>query len=103
MMHTQLQARSHRANDSCTLQRRHDHLSPHVDNVKAATNDFEGRHREILSDPSNLHIPRCPDAGRMIKGYTVMHNGLLMSSFGYYGQYSSSEWLIGLNVSQSAS
>ena len=54
---------------------------------KAHANDFEGRFREVLSDPSNRHIPRVPEAGTLRDGRVVMHNGLLVTP-DYYGDFS---------------
>ena len=53
---------------------------------KAHSDDFEGRFREVLSDPSNKHIPRVPDAGTLQNGHLVMHNGLLVTP-DYYGDF----------------
>ena len=45
---------------------------------KARHDDFEGRIREVLADPSNRHIPRVANAGTYKDGNIVMHNGLLV-------------------------
>ncbi len=55
--------------------------------AKADANDFEGRFREVMADPSNRYIPRCPDAGTVRGGCVVMHNGLKVA-LDYYGAYS---------------
>ncbi len=54
---------------------------------KANADDFEGRFREVLADPSNNHIPRVKNAGSLINGHVVMHNGLLVPP-DYYGDFS---------------
>jgi len=54
---------------------------------KATGDDFEGRFREVLSDPSNRYIPRIKNAGTMQDGHIVMHNGLLVSP-DYYEDFS---------------
>ena len=44
--------------------------------MKAASNDFWGRFREIVSDPLNLLIERCSTSGMLDKdGYVCLHNG----------------------------
>ena len=64
-----------------------------LDNVKADGGDFGGRHAEIMSDPSNLYIPRVANAGKMsttAQGDNVvtLHNGLVTLDQGYYGSFS---------------
>lgn len=54
---------------------------------KADADDFEGRFREILADPSNKHIPRCKDAGTIQDGLVVLHNGLKVTP-DYYDDFS---------------
>ncbi len=41
-----------------------------------------------MSDPSNLFIERCADAGKVVGDAVIMHNGLLVSKLGYYGGFS---------------
>ena len=42
-----------------------------------------------MSDPSNLYIPRCALAGRVInRKYVVLHNGIVVEKRGYYDRYS---------------
>lgn len=55
--------------------------------IKAQANDFIGRFREIMSDPSNKYIPRCENAGKLENGYIIMHNGLKVFPT-YYGNFS---------------
>lgn len=56
---------------------------------KAAADDFEGRFREIIADPSNAAIPRVVDAGLVRDGFVTMHNGLLVAvgEYAYYGDF----------------
>jgi hypothetical protein len=60
--------------------------------AKAAGVNFEGRFREIVSDPINLLIKRHPLAGFRVAGNVVLHNGLQVPACGplsYYGAFSS--------------
>jgi len=45
------------------------------------------RHRidEVISCPDNAHIPRVPEAGSLVDGSLVMHNGIRVGGLGYYG------------------
>lgn len=44
------------------------------------------RHRDVMSDPNNLLIPRVPEAGSVTDDdFVVMHNGLLIKNSGFYG------------------
>ena len=49
------------------------------------------RHAQVMSDPSNLFIPRCVNAGRVTvsnkERYVVMHNGLQVVQRGYFGSF----------------
>tara|TARA_B110000967_G_scaffold168540_1_gene177529 strand:- start:114 stop:944 length:831 start_codon:yes stop_codon:yes gene_type:complete len=60
--------------------------------MKAASNDFWGRFREIVSDPLNLLIERCSTSGMVDKdGYVCLHNGNKVPLTGensYYGDFS---------------
>lgn len=53
---------------------------------KAKEDDFEGRFKEVLSDPSNCYIPRCENAGTLQDGHIIMHNGLKVIQ-DYYGEF----------------
>ncbi len=58
---------------------------------KAAANDFQGRFREIISDPLNLLIERVPQAGCRDGALVWLHNGLrvpLTDDYSYYGEFS---------------
>lgn len=49
--------------------------------------DAEWRRRidDVVSCPDNVHIPRVPGAGTVRRGFVMMHNGIEVSSMGYYG------------------
>ena len=53
---------------------------------KAQWWDFERRNQQVLLDPNNEYIPRVPDAGKIINGCQIMHNGLKVLP-GTYGNY----------------
>ncbi len=57
---------------------------------KAAASDFEGRFKEILSDPSNKFIPRVINAGEVVGDIITMHNGIMihMAEYAYYNDFS---------------
>jgi len=60
--------------------------------TKADAGDFPGRFREIVSDPLNLLIRRCPNAGFTDGAFVYLHNGLKVPISGpnsYYGDFSS--------------
>lgn len=52
---------------------------------KAGAHDYWGRCREVCVDPNNKYIPRAKDAGKIIDGNLIMHNGLKvrMGEFAY--------------------
>lgn len=50
--------------------------------------DYKGRFDDILSDPSNEHIPRHKDAGKIVDGHLIMHNGLKVIPKKYYDDFS---------------
>ena len=58
---------------------------------KADPMDFIGRFREIVSDPVNLLLERVPEAGTVIDGHVVLHNGNRVARSGpmaYYDSFS---------------
>ena len=58
---------------------------------KAPDDDFAGRFREIVSDPTNLLIDRHPMAGHLADGLVTLHNGISVPIAGtgaYYGDFS---------------
>lgn len=50
---------------------------------KAQTGDYEGRIRQVVSDPNNIYIPRVANAGEVIGDYQIMHNGIKVLAGGY--------------------
>ncbi len=44
------------------------------------------RIQDVVNCPDNLYIERHPDAGKVYKGKQVMHNGILSTLGGYYGE-----------------
>ena len=59
-----------------------------TDNKKGLS--FSDRFIDILSDVSNLNIPRCLDAGSLVGDgrYVVLHNGIIVERKGYYNDFS---------------
>lgn len=58
---------------------------------KAADDDFAGRFREIISDPTNLLIERHPLAGHVADDLVTLHNGIRVPISGpgaYYADFS---------------
>lgn len=58
---------------------------------KASASDFNGRFREIISDPLNMLIRKHPKAGTVEEGLVTLHNGLRVPVEGnasYYGSFS---------------
>jgi len=51
-------------------------------------NSFEERFIDIISDPNNIFINRCEDAGKVIDNYIILHNGIKVIKNGYYGNFS---------------
>ena len=52
---------------------------------RAERHDWEKRIADVLSSPDNARLPRVANAGRVIDGFQVMHNGLKVIVNGYYG------------------
>jgi hypothetical protein len=57
---------------------------------KSQPHDYWGRCRQVCFDPNNQYIPRVRDAGRIVDGNLIMHNGLKvkMGPFAYYDDFS---------------
>jgi len=51
-------------------------------------NTFEERFIDIISDPNNLFIKRCAEAGNVCNGCVTLHNGIKVLKDGYYGDFS---------------
>jgi len=48
----------------------------------------ELRFIDIMSDPNNLYIPRVRDAGKVEGDTVTLHNGIKVTRFGYYDEFS---------------
>lgn len=48
--------------------------------------DWDRRARIVVSSSDNAHIPRVENAGRVVDGLLVMHNGLKVLPQSYYGE-----------------
>ncbi len=62
-----------------------------INNIKGGGKNgaiFKERFIDILSDPNNLFIERCPKAGTMDGDYIYMHNGIKIHKCSYYGEFS---------------
>jgi hypothetical protein len=46
---------------------------------------WRNRIDEVIACPDNQFIPRVPDAGKLVDGQVVMHNGIKVGGMGYYG------------------
>jgi hypothetical protein len=46
---------------------------------------WEQRNRDVIGCSDNDHIPRVPDAGRVVAGTQTMHNGIRIRTGSYYG------------------
>ena len=57
-----------------------------INNTKGQS--FAERFTDIISDPNNLLIKRVPEAGTIIDGNVILHQGLKVSAQGYYGDFS---------------
>jgi predicted O-methyltransferase YrrM len=56
--------------------------------VRKRDQSWADRVAEVLASPDNNAIPRHPDAGKIIDGTQVMHNGLRIVAGCYYGNFS---------------
>lgn len=57
-----------------------------INNKKGLT--FEERFIDIMSDPNNIYIERCPDAGKIINDVVILHNNIKVYKDCYYGSFS---------------
>ena len=53
---------------------------------KKQRKSWENRINDVIASPDNKHIPRAADAGLIINGYLVMHNGIKIIEGSYYGE-----------------
>ena len=56
-----------------------------LNNKKLLTPDWESRINDVVISPDNKDIPRVPDAGKVVRGKQIMHNGLRINLGSYYG------------------
>ena len=61
-------------------------IDMNINNVKG--NDFNQRFIDIISDPNNIFIHRCKDAGTIENNCVILHNGIKVIKDGYYGDFS---------------
>lgn len=56
---------------------------------KSKFDNYWGRCREVMADPTNILIPRVSNAGEFVDDYLIMHNGLKvkMGEFSYSGDF----------------
>ena len=47
---------------------------------------WKDRIQDVINCPDNLYIKRHPNAGKVYKGKQIMHNGILTTLGGYYGE-----------------
>ena len=58
-----------------------------INNIKGQS--FDERFIDIISDPNNILIHRCKDAGNIIENkYVILHNGIKVIKDGYYDDFS---------------
>jgi hypothetical protein len=65
-------------------------IDKQIDNEKAPSSPCDGpggRFEEVMSDPSNLLIDRCENAGKIIDGNVVCHNNIIVPAQSYYGDF----------------
>jgi hypothetical protein len=51
-----------------------------------ATEDWTGRIRDSVASPDNEYIARVPEAGTVVDGQLIMHNGLRVGALSYTGE-----------------
>jgi hypothetical protein len=61
-------------------------IDSNVNNKKGIM--FESRFIDIISDPNNLFIKRCENAGTVDNDCVILHNGIKVIKDGYYGDFS---------------
>jgi hypothetical protein len=61
-------------------------IDKNINNIKGLT--FEERFIDIMSDPNNIYIKRCPDAGKIINNTVILHNDIKVYKDCYYGSFS---------------
>ena len=53
----------------------------------AATENFDLKIRDVCAGPDNERIPRVPDAGEIVDGHLIMHNGIKIVPNSYVGDW----------------
>lgn len=61
-------------------------INKEIENIKGE--DFQKRFIDVMSDPNNLYIIRVKDAGKIEDDTVILHNGIKVSRYGYYGDFS---------------
>jgi hypothetical protein len=61
-------------------------VNHNINNTKGTT--FEDRFIDIMSDPNNIFIKRCENAGTIENECVILHNGIKVAKDGYYGSFS---------------
>jgi hypothetical protein len=61
-------------------------INHNINNTKGIT--FEDRFIDIISDPNNIFIKRCENAGTTENECVILHNGIKVVKNGYYGSFS---------------
>ena len=61
-------------------------IDKNINNKKGIT--FEERFIDIMSDPNNKFIIRCPNAGKIINNTVILHNNIKVYKDCYYGSFS---------------
>ncbi len=56
-----------------------------LNNKKMLTPDWEERINDVIICPDNKDIPRVSNAGEVVKGKQIMHNGIKINLGSYYG------------------
>jgi hypothetical protein len=57
-----------------------------INNKKGLT--FKERFIDIISDPNNIFIKRCPDSGKVENNIVTLHNNIKVYKNCYYGNFS---------------
>jgi hypothetical protein len=61
-------------------------IDDNINNRKGGS--FQERFIDIMSDPNNLFIKRCEKAGTTDGECVILHNGIKVIKYGYYGDFS---------------
>ncbi len=61
-------------------------IDKNINNKKGLT--FKERFIDIISDPNNIFIKRCPDSGKVENNIVTLHNNIKVYKNCYYGNFS---------------